>query len=266
MLKRIITGVILILLVIAAILYLPHWAFATLSGLILLYGAYEWTTITQIQDMWQTLFFMIFVIISFLLGGLLPHHVALGVGMIWWIWATYKLSHLKEAPRTLKNTFLASKWNALFVFAPCWIGLNLLKLEGGAPWVIAALVIVWVSDTCAYFVGKSLGKTPLAAKISPKKTKEGAIAALIASLIAGTILGWVLSLSGLSIIIFLVLCMITSGATIIGDLYESFLKRIANLKDSGHLLPGHGGLLDRIDGMLAAVPFFTLGVIIFKLI
>src|SRR3990167_10190491 len=175
MLKRVITALILLIPVIAAIIYLPPSLFVLLSGLILLYGGWEWTNLVNIRNTWGKIFFLLFLIIIFLIFGLLRYHLALYIGIMGWIIVAKTLLTLTYNHKNLKNTFLASKWAAIFVFAPCWIGLNLLKAHGGSEWVLAGLIIVWITDTAAYFTGKYFGKRPLAIHISPNKTIEGVI-------------------------------------------------------------------------------------------
>lgn len=121
----------------------------------------------------------------------------------------------------------------------------------GAMAIVWLIVIVALSDTCAYFGGKAFGKSPLS-PVSPKKTIEGAIIGLIVASLVGTLIGMMISGEGIKIgfisSFFITLCV--ALISIFGDLYESMLKRIANVKDSGNILPGHGGMLDRVDGIL----------------
>jgi phosphatidate cytidylyltransferase len=122
-------------------------------------------------------------------------------------------------------------------------------------WVIALMVLSWVCDSSAFFVGGAIGRTPLAPRISPKKSVEGAIAGLIGAAIAGPFLGLAFGeppalMAGYGLVIGL--------ATIVGDLMESLLKRQTGVKDSGVLIPGHGGLLDRMDSLLVCAPLAVL--------
>ncbi|MEE9542540.1 MAG: phosphatidate cytidylyltransferase [Thermodesulfobacteriota bacterium] len=140
--------------------------------------------------------------------------------------------------------------------------LLLRESRDGHWWLLFALVIVWAGDTSAYYGGRRFGKRKLAPKISPNKTVEGAFAGIIGSMAAGVIFVQIFSLS-LPVFLTLLMGALAGGAGILGDLFESYLKRRAGVKDSGRLIPGHGGLLDRIDGTLFAVPvvyyflFFT---------
>lgn len=126
-----------------------------------------------------------------------------------------------------------------------------IYVDFGAMAIVWLIAIVALSDTCAYFGGKAFGKSPLST-VSPKKTIEGAIIGLIVASLVGTLIGMMIGGERISIgfisSFFITLCV--AGISIFGDLYESMLKRIANVKDSGNILPGHGGMLDRVDGIL----------------
>jgi phosphatidate cytidylyltransferase len=120
--------------------------------------------------------------------------------------------------------------------------------------ILVLLAIIWAGDAAAYYGGRAFGRHPLAPRVSPKKTIEGAVAGLIGSLIAGIVLGVFYldeSWSGL-----LGISVVTGGAGQVGDLAESVLKRSAGVKDSSSILPGHGGILDRLDSLFFTAPVF----------
>jgi phosphatidate cytidylyltransferase len=119
----------------------------------------------------------------------------------------------------------------------------------GLRWVLAALFLVWTADTGAYFAGRWLGRRKLAPLVSPGKTWEGAAGGL---LLVGLLAAWAAPLLTMPRLPFAALCLVVGCFSIVGDLIESLFKRHAGLKDSGRLLPGHGGMLDRIDSLLAA--------------
>lgn len=153
----------------------------------------------------------------------------------------------------------------LRTFSAAWVALPLIAIVAlhrtahGGIWVaspaLMALVPVWAGDIAAIFVGRAYGKRPLAPKISPKKTVEGSLGSLFASILAAWLLGHLLGIADLR--------SVTAGVAVgilgqMGDLFESWLKRRAGVKDSGTLLPGHGGVLDRIDSVLFAAPAVAL--------
>lgn len=140
----------------------------------------------------------------------------------------------------------------LFVALPLSYAIRLHGMGRVGPWILLfALVITWVGDTAAYFVGRAIGKHALAPKLSPKKTWEGAMASTASALL----LGWWLS-TRVNIPTPIVLGLAVTGniAGQLGDLFESAFKRSAGVKDSGSILPGHGGMLDRIDALIMAIP------------
>lgn len=127
-------------------------------------------------------------------------------------------------------------------------------------WLMYVFILVWCADSGAYFVGRKLGRRKMAPNVSPNKSMEGLAGGLMTGLLV--VLGislFKLHLTGLPLISFLILSGVTILASVLGDLFESMLKRRAEVKDSGTILPGHGGVLDRIDSLLSATPIFALG-------
>ena len=137
-------------------------------------------------------------------------------------------------------------------------GLILVNHSGVFLWVLLAVVIV--ADTAAYGFGRRYGRTALAPDISPGKTRAGLVGALLAVAGAGLLMAWGLDLPPMAWFYFVCLVLLTACFSVVGDLTVSLLKRRANVKDSGRLLPGHGGVLDRVDGLLAAAPVYALGI------
>ena len=166
--------------------------------------------------------------------------------------------------------WLAKKWLVnkyvmallgLLLMASIWLGLICAK--GADPWLLLCLLAtIWIADSAAYFAGKNFGKHKLASSISPGKTWEGALGALIAVTIFGVVL--YIGFDVKTLAIFPALWIIASLG-VIGDLFESMLKRQANIKDSGNLLPGHGGILDRIDGIIPSLPIAILMIYAYNL-
>ncbi|MBI5447644.1 MAG: phosphatidate cytidylyltransferase [Gammaproteobacteria bacterium] len=258
---RILTAVPLILLVLLAIFYTsPTW-FALISALIFLYGALEWGKLLGFSKK-QQLLYLLLTVIAFFLSGFINALFLLAPSAIIWLFIPGLLFRFQQHPQAhWQHPYLHAAVGSFFLLT-AWLGLNLLRLGALGPFfVLINLVVVWASDSCAYFVGRRWGKHPLAPGISPKKTIEGLVGALLASLSVGIVSGFLLKLSPTMLLALSFLSLLTGGICVVGDLYESMIKRIYKVKDSGTLLPGHGGLLDRIDGLLAATPFFTLGII-----
>ena len=134
-------------------------------------------------------------------------------------------------------------------------------------WLMYLFLLVWGADSGAYFVGRKFGKKKLAPKVSPNKSVEGLYGGIATTVIIMLVVQYsYLNLTALKLILFLILSVITVFASVLGDLFESMIKRRAGIKDSGRVLPGHGGVLDRIDSLLAAAPIFATGIYILKLI
>jgi len=144
------------------------------------------------------------------------------------------------------------------ILLPTWAALLYLRERG--PWVLlAVLAVVWVADTAAFFAGRQFGHHKLAPRISPGKTREGVIGAMLALVLYASAVS--AAVVGLRIVGALVLAMALLYFAVLGDLFESWIKRVSDMKDSGTLLPGHGGVLDRIDALTAALPI-AAGVLI----
>jgi phosphatidate cytidylyltransferase len=161
---------------------------------------------------------------------------------------------------TIKNPLLLMLTGWMLLLPTC---LALYQLRAISPVLLLGfMATIWISDTAAYFTGRSLGKRKLASQISPNKTWEGVFGALIAVFIYGLAWDfWFIEESLAAKLIPLLLLMAILG--IIGDLYESLMKRQAGVKDSGNILPGHGGILDRIDALASSLPFAILALLIF---
>ncbi|MBK9293798.1 MAG: CDP-archaeol synthase [Oligoflexia bacterium] len=135
---------------------------------------------------------------------------------------------------------------------PVYISLT-TRLSNNLEWFIFTLLAVFAGDIAAYFVGRKFGRTKLFSRISPNKSVEGALASLFATIFIGLLIRHYL-ISNIDVFLMFILCILTSISAQVGDLCESFLKRAFNTKDSGQIMPGHGGLLDRLDGVLFAAP------------
>ncbi|MGI5875195.1 MAG: phosphatidate cytidylyltransferase [Dethiobacteria bacterium] len=147
-------------------------------------------------------------------------------------------------------------WGVLYTGGLASFLVAIRLLPDGYLLTIFFLALIWSTDICAYFVGTYFGKMPLAPKISPKKTIEGTIGGLVGSVLTGMLLARFLPLPYLQVTTGAALGLIIGVVGALGDLTQSVLKRSANVKNSGNLLPGHGGILDRFDSLLFAAPFF----------
>ncbi len=161
----------------------------------------------------------------------------------------------------IKNQWLLALLGYLVVL-PLWLALVCLKIAD--PWLLLGLVVtIWIADSAAYFTGKRFGKNKLAPSISPGKTWEGVFGGLLAVTIYGAVLSYYFVLP---LLVTLVILWIISVLSVVGDLFESLIKRQTNVKDSGSLLPGHGGILDRIDGLTSSLPIAVFLIFIYSIL
>jgi phosphatidate cytidylyltransferase len=258
--KRILTAAVLIALALAVVLLLPPVATVIALTLVVLAGAWEWSAFLRAP---QGLVRALYVAI---VAGLLPLAwrltagpeglaIVISVAVAWWIIA---LLWVIFAPRR------ASRWAAALAgwlaLVPCWVALLRLRLDlaRGAQWMLFVLILVWVADVGAFFVGRRFGKMRLAPDVSPGKTWEGVLGgAVVSALVAVIGSRWF----GIPPLFFVPLCLAAVAFSVVGDLTESLLKRFAGVKDSGTLFPGHGGVMDRIDSVTSAAPVLFFGLL-----
>ena len=182
--------------------------------------------------------------------------------LVFWMWALWVVIRFpRPLPWGRRGWFMALL-GVLALVLP-WLAVVILHGSGeqGPIWVLVMMIVIWTADSTAYFAGRRWGRRKLAPAVSPGKTWEGLWGALVVVSLGLCGLAWWLGeglVTGLSL---LLLGLIVTLASVLGDLFESVLKRTRGVKDSGNLLPGHGGMLDRIDGFTAAAPLFTLGIL-----
>jgi phosphatidate cytidylyltransferase len=262
---RIRTALILAPLVIAAILWLPTPIFALGTALIFLMAAWEWCSLAGLTQPPLRLLYLGGISASMVLLWLRPdfQHGILVLSLVWWAQQARYLTQVRDAvPVSAPRQPLLLLTGMLILVVP-WaalVALHQLPIVG-AQLVLFLMVLIWAADSAAYFVGRQWGRTKLAPRISPGKTYAGVYGALIGALLCAVLFALWIKLDAVETTRVLLICAATVVISIVGDLYESLLKRQRGLKDSGTLLPGHGGLLDRIDSLTAAAPLFTLGMI-----
>jgi phosphatidate cytidylyltransferase len=263
--QRVITALILTPLVIAAVLLLPTEALAWCLALAVAVGAREWAVLSGIQGRLGQLAYSLLMLLGMLgLLYLVPSSAYLtliGLSVLWWVIALFRLSRFKAGTEAQAGY---EPWRALegfVVLVPAWTALVSLhqRPEDGPVLMLFLLILIWSADVGAYFAGHRWGKNKLAPQVSPGKTREGVYGAMGSALLCGLFLLWWLGAGPGQAVLIMLLCLVTMLFSVVGDLFESLLKRRRGMKDSGTLLPGHGGMLDRIDSLTAAAPVFTLG-------
>lgn len=262
-----------------AVLFLPTSWMAVVAALLFLGGLWEWFKLAGVDDSLSRLLLVALHLLMMVALAWGSHtaqggtsalfEVVIVIGAMWWLlsllWlARYDFgSHHESWSRVVK--LLAGTLAVI----PAWCALLVLHgspqgtvdhglIPTGHVWLLAALMTVWAADTGAYFAGRAFGKHKLAPRISPNKTIEGLAGGLLLGVIVGMIVASFTGIAMTSLPAVALLCAVTVLISAVGDLFESLLKRHAGAKDSSDLIPGHGGILDRADSVLAALPVFAL--------
>ena len=264
--QRLLTALVLIPLVVWGIVSLPSPYLALFLGLVIAQGGWEWGGFMQLKSLGLRAAYLLLLVACLGMAGyawLSPEGRWLAlpvVSLFWWLLATvWVLTYPRNTKCWVRPPMQAMI--GILVLVPAWLAVVILHGSGGSGpyWLLYMLSLIWVADSGAYFGGRRWGKRKLAEAVSPGKTWEGAVSALALSAIYAVAAAKVLGVAGNQWPLFVVLSLITVAFSIIGDLTESMFKRHAGLKDSGNLLPGHGGILDRIDSVTAAAPVFVVG-------
>ena len=287
--SRVLTALVLAPLILVAVWKLPNLGFAIVWGLAILIGAWEWSNLAKVSTMRGRLLFVGAVMIGFLpfwywtelfqlsikwfdssgqedYIGVIDWLVAPCV--LWWLVASIVM---KRSPDKLLKKFRPSSRAKCFVgwlvLVTAWAYLVRLRMFYGWELVLYLLLLIWLADIAAFFGGRAFGKSKLS-PISPGKTVAGMNCAVAAAFVFACLFGLSASNVGGRVPVlmnFIFLSLVTVLVSIYGDLFVSLLKRWRGVKDSGAILPGHGGILDRIDSLIAAIPIFFAGIVLLQL-
>lgn len=263
--QRIISALILVPLVVVGVLKLDATAFALLVALVMVLASWEWTPLVPLDHPAARPVYMAVVLALVLLawrfaGAAWLVNAILWLAMGWWLFTLFWITRPALGGSVSLAHRIGKAGLGAGLMLSTWLALVVLHgHDQGPQWVLYLLVLVWAADSGAYFAGKHWGRTKLAPLVSPGKTWEGVFGGLLLS--AGVAIGYgrFVGLQGAEFASFVLVSLVTVLFSIVGDLLESLLKRQHGVKDSGHLIPGHGGLLDRIDSLLAAAPVFLFG-------
>lgn len=281
---RIITALCLVPLVLAALFLLPYQYFIAVVGLVFLVAAREWgnfvdtekglvITIGLVLVMYGITAFVPFdnlwpgeTSLDTLALGLHKSAVWLFVAAaVWWLVALVMVCTYPRSAAVWREHHNLKVVCAMFTLLPFFVAVLALRSfeyadhrQMGAWVLLFVMGLVWAADTGAYFVGKAIGKRKLCPHVSPGKTVEGMVGGVLAAAILALVVVFSLELSAVQSQVILLASVAAAFASVLGDLTESMFKREAGLKDSGNILPGHGGIMDRIDGLTAALPIFML--------
>jgi phosphatidate cytidylyltransferase len=278
--QRIITALILAPLVVWGIFSLPLTWFIGFVAAVTLVGAWEWTQFTLTRSrllalipsglaVGLSLFIVPSDIVSLNQVDSL-HLLLLGIGFGWWLIASgLAMSYPKSAGLWEHSNVLRHLFGLLTLLPFLW---SIVILRGqhyyldpyyGSKLVLFVCLIVWAADSGAYFAGKSLGKRKMAPHVSPNKTIEGLIGGIAAALVVAWGSSLLFDIQFTSYVSMTIITLATVVISVLGDLVESMFKRVSKIKDSSNIIPGHGGVLDRVDSLTAAFPVFALLYLIF---
>jgi phosphatidate cytidylyltransferase len=262
--QRVITALVLVAALFAAIFWLSPLYFDGVITLVVIAAAWEWTSLSGIKSLWPRLLYVLSIaaigmsLLQFSTGS---HATLFTASLLWWLFAW---GCLLRYPKP--NVLIKQPWFLLLagccVLLPSWLAFHYLQqLSDRVFYLLWFIALVAAADIGAYFAGKAFGKHKLAPAVSPNKTIEGLVGGVVTTIVVAE-LGITLlapaTLPKSNLLLVAGAALVLAVLSVVGDLFESLLKRQQQLKDSGSLLPGHGGVMDRMDSMTAAVPLYAL--------
>jgi phosphatidate cytidylyltransferase len=268
---RVITAVIVLVIVVGMLFFASRGLWAAFVLTIALVGCWEWSRMSGLASFGQKAYLAASAAVGFFLWLAYMGHASLdfaaaamtGFIVALFLWIFVAPVWLARGLRPSASTCAATGWVVIW---PTWLAFVMLR--DVSPWVLLAIAaIVWIADIAAYFAGRRFGRRKLAPAVSPGKTWEGVYGALAGVAIYGAVLAWIANthetpISPLftpgAMLPTIAVMLLLAAVSVVGDLFESWMKRGAGLKDSSNLLPGHGGVLDRIDALTAALPLAAL--------
>jgi phosphatidate cytidylyltransferase len=267
--QRVITALVLLPLVLAAIFMLPsHWLIILLA-LVLLKGSSEYARLTGLPA--GVASYLMILIQAIIFINLYVARESWGndielwllLACVAWLFMLLRLPRYRPQSNPDNAFRIASVITALISISSGWFALSWLRIQADGAWLILLLLlIVWAADTGAYFAGKMFGHRKLAPQISPGKTVAGLLGGLLLAPLIAMPAAKLMPITDIEPIRLISLSLVTALISVGGDLLISMHKRVSGFKDSGQLLPGHGGILDRLDSLLAAAPFFAIGLLL----
>lgn len=260
--QRVLTAIPLAVLVIWVMLYQPTEVMIYLLLAVTLLSGLEWSRLAGVQHLaLRTVYAVVLAVLVWYMLKLefLQTRWYVMLAAVWWCLIAVYLPFARPKSITVFNRLITLFSGMLIMPAAVMAMIILHAGFQGPQWLLYGLMLVWLADIGAYFAGRRFGKHKLAPNLSPGKTREGLYGALCVTTLYSYIASLYFDLEPGNTVLLLVISIFLTVISVVGDLYESLLKRTAGMKDSGKLLPGHGGILDRIDSVLAAMPVLVVG-------
>jgi len=260
--QRVLTAIPLAVLVVWGIITQPEEIVLYALLTVMLISGWEWARLSGIQNTPLRLVYAVVICaVSYFAEQTLGENLNVLMGLLSFTvlaWCVAIFHMFSKGPQAANPSLSFFKLFIGFIaLIPPVLGLMLVRSEG-AWWLFYCLSIVWMADIGAYFSGKRFGKHKLAVKLSPGKTKEGLYGAIVLTAIYSVLAGLLFNLKIGALLGLLIVTIFATFMSVAGDLFVSLLKREKDLKDTGNILPGHGGMLDRIDSVLSSAPFLAL--------
>ena len=268
--SRVGTALALAPLVLGITVYGTQGLFAGFCALVVLLAAWEWAGLTAPGKMYRRvpaplLAALLLTVCYFNIDSTMTLFIV-GLSLAWWGLALVLILRRQHGKEFTPGP-VCQAGIGIIVLVPAWVSLVALRADPDLPGpalVTCLFLLVWGADTGAYYTGQRWGRTKLADQVSPGKTREGLYGALGCGLSVAVICALLLQMTVSKLVLFLLVSLATIAVSVVGDLAESLMKRSGGVKDSGELLPGHGGALDRIDSLTAAGPVFFTGVLLME--
>ena len=252
--ERLVTGFSLLFLTFLFLIYSSQYLFGVGVFFVALLSIHEWLNLLRIENVSMPKYLIISAIIIFVFSEFFVHlHYVLP---LFWFYAIVRLFMYEKGliDNLSQKEMLVMGLFAIVPFSPCLYILH----SNGIFWVFMIVSIISSADSGAYFIGKTVGKYKVLPRLSPNKTLEGLIGGVLVASVVSIIFLCFIDLSLFNYILMFFASMIVACMSFIGDVFESMIKRVTGSKDSGNLLPGHGGVLDRLDGYMPSLPIFVI--------
>ena len=267
---RLLTAFLMGPIILWGIFSLPEFWFSFAAVILVTIGAWEWAAFVGLTKSLERTLFVLFNIALFLVVLYLQNrsinHAVIYSSVAWWLISIPLLLTFPFKDNHFLRLNLTKGLIGVVLLLATLVSMVLIRSNPnyGPEFVLYIILMVWFADSGAYFAGRTLGKNKLIPNVSPGKTWEGVIGALVVTVIASIIAIDLLSIPSSNSVFFVLITFVTVVYSIVGDLSESMFKRMSDIKDSGHILPGHGGILDRIDSLMSALPIFFIGLLLME--